>query len=116
MPPAFHIVLNHIQNLIGPVTSWPRSLRSSILRRNPNNSERFALTVFLLNNGVPIGWVQMLWSSCMDTGRGLVRRFILDDAANRQLRWVIARWTENPRRWHSWDMTSGRSTWFRRRY
>jgi len=61
--------------------------------------------VFLLNNGVSPLLVEALWMS--KTGNRL--RFTFDDAAKRQIKWILAKWTENPHKWRSWNMIAGRS-------
>lgn len=87
-----------IIDTIGPVNNWPVAIKRMFFSDlHPRNMTRFTLTVFMLTNMIPPEWVKKWFDMA----------YILDEAAKRQIRWVIEKFPEG--RWRQWNVRAGRS-------
>lgn len=86
------------QELVGSTRSWPTRVREAICRSyHVNNRERFIITVFLFHNGVDPDLIIDFFRDC----------FRLDDAAHRQIVWLIAQLRRNPNRYRAYVASHG---------
>lgn len=86
------------QDLVGSSRYWPTKVREAICRsHHVNNRERFIITVFLFHNGVNPEIIIDFFKDC----------FRLDDAAHRQVRWLIDELFKNPHRYRAYVPSLG---------
>ena len=88
-----------IQDIVGHWRHWPRAVRDTFfINLKPTNRQRFAMTVFLLNNGLNPDTIREYYDLA----------FLFDAEAKRNMNYIISKYpTSN---WTSWNISEGRST------
>jgi hypothetical protein len=95
-----------IEDLLGPLSTWPRRPRVLFEQNHLLHNERFGLTIFLLGNGVPPCWI---WAHMHQYG------CLHDTVAVAEIKHIIERYHMGtfPRndKYTYWDIVRGEHTY-----